>query len=81
MSKRQPQCSKPTDGHCSRPTLEARQLDALRNSIFDDGSAGTRCLLDRPLVAEAARFLLPQLVASGHATEDAVATAFAEGWT
>lgn len=54
-------------------TMESEQLDALRDSIFDGRSAGTRCLLDHPLVADAARLLLNQLIASGHITEGAIA--------
>lgn len=45
----------------------------LRNSLFQDGSAGERCLLDRPIVRETALNLKRALIESGHLSSDAVA--------
>jgi hypothetical protein len=48
-------------------------LDALRRSIFENNSAGKRCLLDHPLVAETARILLRQLAGDGLIPEASIA--------
>lgn len=48
-------------------------LDAIRESVFDGKSAGARCLLDHPLVADAARFLLRKLAAASVISADSTA--------
>jgi ectoine hydroxylase-related dioxygenase (phytanoyl-CoA dioxygenase family) len=37
-----------------RPTIAAEQLKAVGVTLFNDGRAGTRCLLDEPIVRETA---------------------------
>lgn len=37
-----------------RPTIAVEQLKAVGLTLFDDGRAGTRCLLDEPIVRETA---------------------------
>jgi hypothetical protein len=53
--------------------LSGANLDALRDSIFAADAAGTRCLLDHPLVAETARILLRKLAAGFLVSADSVA--------
>lgn len=48
-------------------------LDNLRNSVFRPDCAGTRCLLDHPLVCEAAIQIRRHLVALGHLEPGALA--------
>ncbi len=45
----------------------------LRESLFQSGKAGTRCLLDQPLVQEVARGLRQELVEKGHLPSGSVA--------
>jgi ectoine hydroxylase-related dioxygenase (phytanoyl-CoA dioxygenase family) len=47
--------------------------EQLRDTLFQPGSAGTRCLLDEPLVRETAIQLRQKLVNSGHLPLHAVA--------
>ena len=55
------------------PQICNDSLDALRDTVFEMGSAGTRCLLDHPLVANAARDLIDQLVEAAHISKTSVA--------
>lgn len=48
-------------------------LDRLGETAFQEGVAGTRCLLDAPLVADAAQRILLRLIVTGHLSENAVA--------
>jgi len=48
-------------------------LEELGHTVFEDGSAGARCLLDHELVANAARLLLEELSGVGRLSRDAVA--------
>ncbi|MGL4401979.1 MAG: phytanoyl-CoA dioxygenase family protein [Luteolibacter sp.] len=48
-------------------------LNTLRDSLFQDHSAGERCLLDHPTVRETALALKSELVTSGHLPANAVA--------
>ena len=53
--------------------LPSAQLDALRDTAFTAGAAGTRCLLDLPVVRDAAHALRTELTAAGHLPPDATA--------
>jgi ectoine hydroxylase-related dioxygenase (phytanoyl-CoA dioxygenase family) len=57
----------------AKSRLAEEVLDTLRDTVFDPRVAGTRCLLDHPLVQEAARLLIAPLIASGYLVEGAVA--------
>jgi ectoine hydroxylase-related dioxygenase (phytanoyl-CoA dioxygenase family) len=48
-------------------------LEELRETIFTDGAAGRRCLLDEPLVRNVARGLKAELIAAGILSRSAVA--------
>ncbi|MFD0892216.1 phytanoyl-CoA dioxygenase family protein [Luteolibacter ambystomatis] len=64
-----------TDSGCElRPTgIDATRLALLREELFQESRAGTRCLLDHPLVREIAIALRHELSATGHLSESAVA--------
>jgi hypothetical protein len=48
-------------------------LNTLRDSLFQDDSAGERCLLDHPIVRETALALKRELATTGHLPVNAVA--------
>ena len=54
-------------------SISATDRAALRESVFHAGEAGTRCLLDVPLVQRAAMTLKADLIASGRLTTKAEA--------
>lgn len=61
-------------GFCVRPSrIPHETLEELRATLFHEGSAGERCLLDRPVVRETATNLKRELIESGHLSSDAVA--------
>jgi ectoine hydroxylase-related dioxygenase (phytanoyl-CoA dioxygenase family) len=53
--------------------IEAESLERLRAEAFTEGVAGTRCLLDLPVVRTTAIRLKRELIASGHLPPSAVA--------
>ena len=53
--------------------ISGASLDALRETAFTPGEAGTRCRLDLPVVQQTARQLHGELVAAGHLPKTAVA--------
>lgn len=53
--------------------IHAATRDELREALFSEGKAGTRCLLDHPLVREVAITLRRELILSGHLEESAIA--------
>lgn len=62
------------DGYAIRPTrLTPDRIEALRASIFVEGEAGTRCLLDEERVRDTAIALRAELVEGGHLSGGAVA--------
>ncbi len=61
-------------GFCVRSIcIPGETLEELRNTLFHDESAGTRCLLDHPVVRETALNLKRELIESGHLPAAAVA--------
>ena len=54
-------------------SISAARREELRKTVFQEGVAGTRCLLDVPVVKEAARHLLAELRAAGVLPAGAVA--------
>lgn len=54
-------------------SISAAQRGELRTTVFQEGVAGTRCLLDVPVVKEAARHLLAELRAADVLPAGAVA--------
>jgi hypothetical protein len=63
--------------------ISDESIDALRYSIFEKSTAGKRCLLDHPAVADKARDLLHQLAADALISESSVAIqaiAFEDPW-
>ena len=54
-------------------SISAARREELRQTVFLDGVAGTRCLLDVPVVNEAARHLLAELREAGVLPAGAVA--------
>jgi hypothetical protein len=60
-------------GYCIFATKPSGEiLNALRDSLFRDSSAGERCLLDHPLVQETAIQLKDELTTTGHLDKHAV---------
>jgi ectoine hydroxylase-related dioxygenase (phytanoyl-CoA dioxygenase family) len=53
--------------------VSAAMRATLRESVFEEGSAGKRCLLDHPAVEETAHVLCEELVQSGHLPTGSVA--------
>ena len=53
--------------------IDTECIVRLRATAFTEGSAGTRCLLDRPEVQTAALQLKRELIASGHLPASAIA--------
>ncbi|MES2922142.1 MAG: phytanoyl-CoA dioxygenase family protein [Verrucomicrobiota bacterium] len=61
-------------GFCVRPSCIALEtLEELRATLFHEGSAGARCLLDHPVVRETALNLKRELIESGHLPSTAIA--------
>ncbi|BCU75609.1 phytanoyl-CoA dioxygenase family protein [Luteolibacter sp. LG18] len=61
-------------GYELRPTgIPSATRALLRETLFQEERAGTRCLLDHPLVRETAVALRKELAASGHLPENAIA--------
>lgn len=56
-----------------RSSISQKIFEELRNTMFHDGSAGERCLLDLPLVRETALNLKRELIESGHLSSKAIA--------
>lgn len=56
-----------------RTGIDASIREHLREALFSNGKAGTRCLLDHPLVKETAIALRKELSLTGHLPESAVA--------
>lgn len=56
-----------------RGGIAVADLAQLRESVFTDGAAGTRCLLDLPQVQATARQLKSELVAAGLLAPDSIA--------
>lgn len=57
--------------HASR--VSGSLILRLKETLFESGKAGTRCLLDEPLVREAALALKQELQDAGHLPEGAIA--------
>jgi hypothetical protein len=53
--------------------IAAAELDALRDTAFTHGEAGTRCRLDLPVVRQVAIRLRSELAAAGHLRNDSPA--------
>jgi len=61
-------------GCCILPTrISGEILNTLRETLFQDNSAGERCLLDHPTVREAALVLKQTLTSDGHLSAHSVA--------
>lgn len=56
-----------------RSSISQKIFEELRNTLFHDGNAGERCLLDLPLVRETALNLKRELIESGHLSSKAIA--------
>ncbi len=61
-------------GYSILPTkIPGETLNTLRDTLFQDDSAGERCLLDHPTVREIALVLKRKLASTGHLPSEAVA--------
>ena len=61
-------------GSCVRMScIPGETLKELRETLFQDNSAGERCLLDHPTVRETALALKQELTSTGHLSVNAVA--------
>lgn len=61
-------------GSCVRTScIPGETLKELRETLFQDNSAGERCLLDHPTVRETALALKQELTSTGHLSVNAVA--------
>ena len=56
-----------------RPSIGASQLTAVRDTLFADGRAGTRCLLDEPIVRDVAIAVRRALIDAGRLLPGSVA--------
>ena len=54
-------------------SISGEVLTSIRDTLFRDDNAGTRCLLDQPVVRETALNLKRELVESGHLPAESVA--------
>lgn len=62
------------DGYCILPTkILTESIRALRDTLFQENSAGQRCLLDHPVVRDTALALKRELTSSGYLSTKSVA--------